>query len=280
MTWFRWYAGTATDPKFMVVARLAGQNVAAVVAVWAMLLERASDVTLCDATVTQCDAGKRGFVTGFDCEAADAVLGLEDGASEAIMRAMEKKGLLTGGKVTNWEKRQPKREDSSAERTRAYRERQREKKAVTQCDATKRDVTPEENRIDNINIPPTLSSLRSESVSPTGDPAPPAEKPKRASSASVSRHPPTVEEVQAYCDARGNGLDAGAFVDFYASKGWKVGASPMKDWRAAVRTWEARHRETGASRRAPAREENNGEAVRRAVERMAGAAAFAEEGTW
>ena len=80
MTWFRWYTGTATDPKFMVVARLSGQNVAAVVAVWAMLLERAADVTQCDATVTQCDAGKRGFVTGFDCEVADAVLGLEDGA--------------------------------------------------------------------------------------------------------------------------------------------------------------------------------------------------------
>ena len=167
MNWFRWYTGTATDPKFMVVARLAGQNVAAVVAVWAMLLERAADVT-------QCDAGKRGFVTGFDCEAADAVLGLEDGASEAIMRAMEKKGLLTGGKVKNWEKRQPKREDSSAERTRAYRERQREKKAVTQCDATKRDVTPEESRVDSINInskTESINELSSNTFSASGDAA-------------------------------------------------------------------------------------------------------------
>lgn len=278
MNWFRWYTGTATDPKFMVVARLAGQNVAAVVAVWAMLLERASDVSERDET--QCNAEKRymkrGFVSGFDCEAADAVLGLEDGASEAIMRAMEKKGLLTGERVTNWEKRQPKREDNSTERVRRFREK---KKSETQCNAEKREETLEESIVDNINIPPTLSSLRSESVSPTGDPAPPAEKPKRASSAPFSRKPPTVEEVQAYCDARGNGIDAAAFVDFYASKGWKVGVSPMKDWRAAVRTWEARHREKGASRRAPAREENNGEAVRRAVERMAGAAAF-EEGSW
>lgn len=51
---------------------------------------------------------------------------------------------------------------------------------------------------------------------------------------------PSVEEVRAYCEERGNGVSAEAFVDFYESKGWKVGNSPMKDWRAAVRTWEKR----------------------------------------
>ncbi len=50
--------------------------------------------------------------------------------------------------------------------------------------------------------------------------------------------PPTVDEVAAYCQERGNGLDPEAFVDFYASKGWMVGKNPMKDWKAAVRTWE------------------------------------------
>ena len=35
-------------------------------------------------------------------------------------------------------------------------------------------------------------------------------------------------------------MDAETFVDFYASKGWKVGNAPMKDWEAAVRTWEKR----------------------------------------
>ena len=50
--------------------------------------------------------------------------------------------------------------------------------------------------------------------------------------------PPTVDEVTAYCQERGNGLDPEAFVDFYASKGWMVGKNPMKDWKAAVRTWE------------------------------------------
>ena len=48
---------------------------------------------------------------------------------------------------------------------------------------------------------------------------------------------PTVEEVAAYCHEKGYQVDAERFVDFYASKGWLVGKSPMKDWRAAVRTW-------------------------------------------
>lgn len=50
--------------------------------------------------------------------------------------------------------------------------------------------------------------------------------------------PPTVEDVASYCRERGNAVDAQRFVDFYASKGWKVGSSGMKDWRAAVRNWE------------------------------------------
>ncbi len=51
---------------------------------------------------------------------------------------------------------------------------------------------------------------------------------------------PTLEEIIAYCEERGNNVDPQAFYDFYESKGWKVGNQPMKDWRAAVRTWERR----------------------------------------
>ena len=55
--------------------------------------------------------------------------------------------------------------------------------------------------------------------------------------------PPSVEEVRAYCQERGNGIDPEAFVDFYAARGWKYGAGrPIVDWKAAVRTWEARRR--------------------------------------
>ena len=57
--------------------------------------------------------------------------------------------------------------------------------------------------------------------------------------------PPTVEEVAAYCMERNNGIDAEAFIDFYSSKGWKVGNNKMQDWKASVRTWERRRKQTG-----------------------------------
>lgn len=49
--------------------------------------------------------------------------------------------------------------------------------------------------------------------------------------------PPTADEVKAYASDKGLTLDADRFVDFYAAKGWKVGNTPMKDWRAAARNW-------------------------------------------
>lgn len=50
--------------------------------------------------------------------------------------------------------------------------------------------------------------------------------------------PPTVDEVKAYCIERQNNVDAARFIDYYTANGWKVGKNTMKDWKAAVRTWE------------------------------------------
>ena len=55
-------------------------------------------------------------------------------------------------------------------------------------------------------------------------------------------NPPTIDEVAAYCRERGNTIDPQQFIDYYAANGWMVGKSRMHDWRAAVRTWEARRR--------------------------------------
>ena len=52
--------------------------------------------------------------------------------------------------------------------------------------------------------------------------------------------PPTLDDVLAYIRERGSDVDPQRFLDFYASKGWMVGKNPMKDWKAAVRTWEKR----------------------------------------
>jgi len=57
--------------------------------------------------------------------------------------------------------------------------------------------------------------------------------------------PPTVEEVEDYCFERNNKVDAEMFVDFYSSKGWMIGKNLMKDWKAAVRTWERKDKENG-----------------------------------
>lgn len=50
--------------------------------------------------------------------------------------------------------------------------------------------------------------------------------------------PPTREQVADYCRERQNKVDVDRFLDYYTSNGWRVGKNPMKDWRAAVRTWE------------------------------------------
>lgn len=61
--------------------------------------------------------------------------------------------------------------------------------------------------------------------------------------------PPTVEMVREYCIERGNGIDAEEFVDFYSSKGWMIGKNKMKDWKAAVRTWERQRKSSGGRSR-------------------------------
>ena len=49
---------------------------------------------------------------------------------------------------------------------------------------------------------------------------------------------PTIEEIRCFCEERNNGIDADEFFNFYESKGWVIGKSPMKDWKACIRTWE------------------------------------------
>ena len=53
---------------------------------------------------------------------------------------------------------------------------------------------------------------------------------------------PTVEEIAAYCEERNNGIDAEYFFNYYEGNGWKVGKNPMKNWQAAIRTWEIRQK--------------------------------------
>jgi len=58
---------------------------------------------------------------------------------------------------------------------------------------------------------------------------------------------PALGEIQAYCQERNNRVDPGQFFNYYTSNGWKVGRNQMRDWRAAVRTWERNNFDSGGS---------------------------------
>lgn len=164
MDWLRWWHGTVSDPKLRWVARKAAAPLACVIAVWAALLEAASNIAGGEAGVT------RGDVAGFDCEAHDALLDVEDGTCARILAAFVDKGMVQAGRIANWEKRQPKREDagdpatgakSATQRKREQRERDRasvacasdaakqghdESRAVTHSHDASRNFTTDKRR--------------------------------------------------------------------------------------------------------------------------------------
>lgn len=59
--------------------------------------------------------------------------------------------------------------------------------------------------------------------------------------------PPTVDDIKSYCLERGNNVDSERFFNFYQSKGWMVGKNKMKDWKAAIRTWERKDKQEGGT---------------------------------
>ncbi len=121
MEWFRWYHGAISDDKWPLAARKSGQPVAVVVAVWAALLECASQ------------AEDRGCIAGFDPESLDALLQVPDGTSQAVLEALSagSRPRVSGGRIIKWDERQPlrEREDLSTTRTRLHRGRQKKPKA-------------------------------------------------------------------------------------------------------------------------------------------------------
>lgn len=60
--------------------------------------------------------------------------------------------------------------------------------------------------------------------------------------------PPTQEELLDYCTKMGYRIDPTLFMDYYISNGWRVGKNPMKDWKAALRTWNTKEKEYGKNR--------------------------------
>lgn len=79
---------------------------------------------------------------------------------------------------------------------------------------------------------PTVAEIRANCVHYTE-----SEKPK-ASPKRKTFKKPSLEDVFSYCKERNNQVNAEQFIDHYESNGWRVGKNPMKNWKAAVRTWE------------------------------------------
>lgn len=77
----------------------------------------------------------------------------------------------------------------------------------------------------------------------------PSPIPKKSKRSTFKR--PTLDEVTAYCRERRNSVDPQRFIDFYTTKGWKVGGDPMCDWQACVRTWEGNINDRNTHRSAP-----------------------------
>ena len=132
-------------------------------------------------------------------------------------------------KVTNWERYQSvDKMTEIREYNRLAQQRSREKRRLL-LDVNDKSMTGQPSQDTDIDIDIDKDIDKEKSI----------EKSRRFV-------PPSVEDVRSYCIERRNNVDAGQFWDFYQAKGWMVGKNHMKDWRAAVRTWE-KNRRTGAN---------------------------------
>jgi hypothetical protein len=117
--WFRSWHGAPTDLKWLVIAKHANTTPGVVSAIVWALLDHASQVE------------DRGDVSGFNCETYAAFSGFEEDIVRAVYSAMQAKNIIVDGRVAQWERRQPKREDSSSGRVREFREKSRKSEPKT-----------------------------------------------------------------------------------------------------------------------------------------------------
>lgn len=131
---------------------------------------------------------------------------------------------------------------------------------------------PNNNPISNPNDNPSEEYKEGEEINNNIPPIIPQTEERKTKRTGKAFVKPTLEEVAAYCRERNNGIDPQAFIDYYESCGWMVGKKPMRDWKAAVRTWEnkrkANHPQQPISAVEPQRtEEKNGLTIPSELER-------------
>lgn len=218
ISWIKLSVDMFDNRKIRFIRRLPDGN--SIVLIWVMLLTLAG----------RCNSGGMIFLTEnipytpkmladeLDFEESTVILALQSLEQLGMVQTSDE-GFLA---ISGWEEHQNiDGMEKIREQNRLRKQRQRQRLltenssecdshvTVTQCHATEKEEEIEKNE--------------TKSKSGVGS--------KRFT-------PPTVEQVRAYCEERRNMVDPQRFVDFYESKGWVVGKTKMKDWRAAVRNWE------------------------------------------
>lgn len=224
--WVKITTGMFDNRKIKHLRRLPDGN--NIVLIWVMLLTMAG----------RCNAGGMIFLTEnipYTPKMLADELDFEENTVILALQALEQfQMIVTDGerfRIAGWEEYQNiEGLDRIREQNRLRKQRQRERQKLLASDShgtvTQSHAT-EEDKEEDLDIKNKNDNM--------GDPA---DAPERKRYARKPFIPPTVEEVSAYCTERDNSVDAEAFVDFYASKGWMIGKNKMKDWKAAVRTWE------------------------------------------
>lgn len=139
--WVRLWEDMPTDPKWRVISRRSGRPLPEVISVFICMMTNAGSNT-----------DERGSLTAWDDEDIAAALDMESENVAAIRAAMQGK-TLDGERLTGWERRQPKREDGSAERAAAWREQRKrqneqDERTRTHANARKRPETETETDSD------------------------------------------------------------------------------------------------------------------------------------
>lgn len=127
MDWFRSWHGAPTDPKWLLIAKRSETQAGVVSAVVWALFDFASQ-----------NENDRGGIEDFDVETYSAFSGFDENAVKRVIDCLKEKNIIIDGHLAAWEKRQPKREDSST--TRVQKHRDAVKRNVTQCNAPEKDT--------------------------------------------------------------------------------------------------------------------------------------------
>ena len=125
--WVRLWEDMPTDPKWRVVARRSGRPLSEVLSVFVFMMTNAG-----------ANATERGRLQNWSDEDVGAAIDMDGEHVTAIREAMQGK-TIDGDRLTGWERRQPKREDNSSERARAWREEQKRKR--TEKEESERERT-------------------------------------------------------------------------------------------------------------------------------------------